>query len=405
MEVSLDAGEATPSRGFPWGTGRASGLVVGVGVAGLQLLDHLTRAHPNLGLGLALVVGCQCLPLAWLRRDPWWCWCAVSIATQVAIVASFAGVPTSPWTLLAPLLTFHQLSAAGVGARKRRIVFWASASTLMEIAALGIVAGIRTGTPIQVILASVMEAGLLAGLLAGAWRLGGRLAESQARVAALAQARTAIARQAVIEERARLARDLHDVAAHHLSSLVAQVEALRARLPDEEESVTTLAETGRQALDDMRVLLGILHEDGERSAAAPTPTMRDLPDLLDAAARNGEQVGFELAPEIDDLPTAVSTTAYRVIQESLTNARRHAPGAPVYVHTLRDARWLRITVTSDASSRERHLPDGSGKGLTGMAERVRLVGGRVTTGPDQRGWTVSAQLPADRRHSPQEVKP
>lgn len=370
--------------------GGPAGLALGLGAATLQILDYLTREHPTPGLGLVLVVACQCLPLAWLRRDPWWCWCAVSAGTQCAVVASFAGVPTSPWSLLAPLLTLHRLGATGVTQRRRRIVFWASAGALAEVAVMNLVSGTRTGTPVQVIVASMLEAGLLGGLLAGAWRLGGRIAESRARVAALAEARAAVARRAAVEERARLARDLHDVAAHHLSSLVAQAEALRARLPDEDEAVSALAETGRRAMDETRALVGVLRADGG-PAIAPTPTLCDLPALLDGAVRDGQEISADLAPEVGDLPAAVSTTAYRVIQESLSNARRHAPGAPVTVHTLRDERWLNITVISDGPGTA--VPYGNG--LTGMAERVRLVGGRVTAGPARPGgWTVSARLPA-----------
>ncbi|MBV9854039.1 MAG: hypothetical protein JOY82_05880 [Streptosporangiaceae bacterium] len=376
------------------------------GVAAMQVLDRVTSVFPRLDGGVVLVAGCQCLPLLLRRRDPWRCWLGVLAGTQLAVAASLAGVPTTPWTLLALLVALWQLGVAGLSSRRRRLVAWLCAAGVAQAAALNIVTGAR-GTPGPALAASVAEdLVLVPGLMAGAWVVGGRLRESRARLAALAEARAADERRVALEVQARLARDLHDVAAHHLSSLVMQAEALRARAAASDRSAAdALADTGRRAMEEMRALLRVLRADQPGSGpapvaeVAPAPTLRDLPELVRSAVRGGQDVTADIAPGIDELPAAVSVTAYRVVQESLTNARRHAPGSSVLVRVAQDAGELRLAVTNTAApgppAAPARPPGSTGQGLAGMSERVRLAGGVMAAGPARhRGWLVSARLPA-----------
>jgi signal transduction histidine kinase len=161
-------------------------------------------------------------------------------------------------------------------------VVWLCAAGVAEAAVLNVLTGVRGSSPGQVIAASVVEdAVLLPGLLAGAWALGGRLRESRDRLAALAEARAAEERRVALEVQARLARDLHDVAAHHLSSLVMQAEALRAEMPvSDSGAMEVLADTGRRAMDEMRALLGVLRADTSGSAGMPAASGEVLDSVL-----------------------------------------------------------------------------------------------------------------------------
>ncbi len=207
------------------------------------------------------------------------------------------------------------------------------------------------------------------------------------------------ARRAVLVERTRIARELHDVVAHHMSLIAVQAETAPYRLSDLPESAIAefgaLSGVAREALADMRRLLGVLRQD-QPAGLAPQPQLSDLPALVDAARRAGVSVELSAPPALEQVPSGVAVCAYRIVQESLSNASQHAPGATVAVSVGHDAGAVRLRVANgpggpaDPSRAE----PGSGHGLTGMRERVALLGGSLSAGPSAGGgFVVSAVLP------------
>jgi len=240
----------------------------------------------------------------------------------------------------------------------------------------------------------------IAAIVVVAWALGTVSRVREAYVAAIVEQgeqRVAEAEQRVLlaasDERTRIAREMHDVVAHGLSVIVVQADGGRyAAAQDPEVAVRTLetvAETGRASLADMRRLLGLLRT-GEESGRAPQPGLGDLPELLDLARRSGTQVTYRIRPRDVRLPEAEALTIYRVVQESLTNVRKHAgPGAAVTVE-VEVADEVRVAVT-DTGQATAPVAEG-GLGLVGMGERVAVHGGTLTAGPGaDGGWVVQAR--------------
>ncbi|MFC0006439.1 sensor histidine kinase [Micromonospora siamensis] len=225
------------------------------------------------------------------------------------------------------------------------------------------------------------------------------------RAATLEREREAEARAAVAGERARIARELHDVVAHSMAVMIAQADGARFtfdRDPDRaREAVRVVADTGRQALGEMRRLVGVLREpEPDVAEVVPEPTHRraavaELPALLDRFRAAGLRTTYT-APAEPALPPGLELTVYRVVQEALTNALKHAgPGAAVTVELTRDDQAVVVRVVDDGRGRrpERPAPPG-GHGLVGMRERVGVYEGSLAVGPRPGGgWRVEARLP------------
>jgi len=203
--------------------------------------------------------------------------------------------------------------------------------------------------------------------------------------------------QAAMGERARIARDLHDVVAHHVSAIAVQAESARLTtegLPDEGKAhFEAIGQTARDALTEMRRLLGVLREDASAEATRdPQPSLDRLNELVETARAAGTPVTLTLEGTVTPLPTGVDLCAYRILQEALTNVRRHAPGAAVEVELRYAPDTLHLRVRDhgpDAVS-----PDPDGHGLLGMRERAIMVGGTLTAGPAEGGgFVVEADLP------------
>jgi signal transduction histidine kinase len=200
-------------------------------------------------------------------------------------------------------------------------------------------------------------------------------------------------------ERTRIARELHDVVAHHITMIALQAEAARLATPglppDGARRLTAIGETARTALTEMRRLLGVLREDGDDEATRrPQPGLRQLNALLDEVrdAATGGGLRLIVSGSVEPLDPGVELTAYRIVQEALTNARRHAPGAAVDVELRYNGDDLIVRVYDNGPGPD---PDGgSGHGLTGMRERAAMVGGQVTAGAAPgAGFLVEAVLP------------
>jgi signal transduction histidine kinase len=203
--------------------------------------------------------------------------------------------------------------------------------------------------------------------------------------------------QAAMGERARIARDLHDVVAHHVSAIAVQAETARLTtegLPEEGRAhFETIGQTARDALSEMRRLLGVLREDANGDVARdPQPGLARLDELVDTARAAGTPVRLTLQGRVTPLPAGVDLCAYRILQEALTNARRHAPGAAVDLELeyREDALKLRVRDHGPGAA----APALDGHGLLGMRERAIMVGGTLTVGPaDDGGFVVEAELP------------
>jgi signal transduction histidine kinase len=201
-------------------------------------------------------------------------------------------------------------------------------------------------------------------------------------------------------ERARIARELHDVVAHHISMIAVQADAARLTTPgmppDGAKRLVAIGDTARAALTEMRRLLGVLREDaGDETTRRPQPGLRQLNDLLDEArALSAGSTRLIVSGAVTPLDPGVELIAYRIVQEALTNVRRHAAGAAVDVE-LRyrpDTLLLRVRDNGPGPSPTGTAPDGHG--LTGMRERATMVGGRLTAGPAPTGgFLVEAVLP------------
>jgi signal transduction histidine kinase len=233
----------------------------------------------------------------------------------------------------------------------------------------------------------------------------------------------AVQDSAVMRERARIARELHDVVAHHVSMIAVQAETARMTSPglsDQGQArLRAISATAREAMAEMRRLLGVLRADGNGDdgddgdggrGRAPQPGLARLNELLDGARAAGTDVRVAVRGEPRPLPQGVDLTAYRIVQEALTNVRRHAPGAAVDLELAYEAGdgdaggdgsagavtgQLRVVVRDDGP--DKPDPGPTGHGLLGMRERVAAVGGRLRTGPGpEGGFVVEAVLPVDR---------
>ncbi|MEU4545855.1 sensor histidine kinase [Nonomuraea dietziae] len=209
---------------------------------------------------------------------------------------------------------------------------------------------------------------------------------------------TAVEERSVLAERARIARELHDVVAHHLSVIAIQAEAVPleaggdpARL---EAGLTQIRGLSLEAIKELRQVLGVLRDEEGRTDTTPPPGLDRMDELMANARTAGLAVAVKRSGELAGLPTAVEVSAYRILQECLSNAMRHAPGSAVAVELVRDAA-LRIRVANGPGSRPGGAP-GAGHGLLGMRERATLLGGSLETSRmEGGGFEVRAILPLE----------
>jgi signal transduction histidine kinase len=282
--------------------------------------------------------------------------------------------------------------------------------------------------PVRVTVALAVLSALAYG--AGRWRRDRAALDAQAdevkRQAAEAQRQAADARKqrergAVLEERARIAREMHDVVAHHMSMIAVQAETAPYRIAGLPEGAqaefAALSASAREALTDMRRLLGVLRSSAEPGSGGepgvgggpgseqaldllPQPALADVDALVDSARRAGADVTLELSAAEGQVPPVVGLAAYRIVQESLSNAGRHAPGAPIRVAVHGGPLHVRVDVVNGPARLPATAtsPGSGGHGLAGMRERVALLGGRLSAGPRaDGGFTVQAELPVGDR--------
>ncbi|QJW37972.1 sensor histidine kinase [Cellulosimicrobium protaetiae] len=353
---------------------------------------------------LVLVVG-QAATLTVRRRAPLTC-LALAVAAQVAIT-----VLLPPYVgFQAPATLVAAYSAGAYAARPARLggPALAAAAQVVLVFALGGF-GVPAGTgPAQ----QTLQVGgaLVSALLTfvGAALVGSYVATRRELVAGLRdrvrhaeREREALAAQAVLEERARMARELHDVAAHHLSGIVVQAAAAE-RLVDADpdrakESVRWIRAQGRETLDDLRLVVGILRGRDEGDGAereAPQPTLAEVPALLDTAREAGTTATVETEGSPWDLTPSAQIAVYRVLQEALANARRHAPGRPVAVRFVWSDADVVLSVRNPAARTVPPPGTRPGHGLVGMRERAAVLGGTLDARRTPDGaWVVRLTVP------------
>jgi signal transduction histidine kinase len=350
-----------------------------------------------------LFIAVLCAPVAVRRRYPAGAFAAVIVAGGLEVLL----LPRPFGSDLAVIILLYTLAAY----RPRRISLAG-----LAICLAGSAAAIAKWAPEHTV-HSLYTLGAAAAVFAGpavlAWLLGDSMQWRRSyyrgleeRAARLERERDAQAQIAVAAERARIARELHDVVAHNVSVMVVQADGAAFALetsPDKtRQALTAISRTGRQALAEMRSLLGVLRSaDDEGADLAPQPGVEQLAGLLEHTRAAGVPVSFAVEGVPCPLPPGAALTAYRIVQESLTNVRKHGGPAVTAAVTLRFCEdQVVIKVTDDGRSRSGRggavsdADDGLGHGLIGMRERAEVYGGTVTAGPRPGGgWRVTAILP------------
>lgn len=335
------------------------------------------------------------LPLAWRRRAPTvvFALVLVSAAPQIALIdeARSDQPPFQHWIAL--LVVFYSLGAHAE--RRRAIVAGALGGgafvggDLFKL--LSGAAGLEDTVPAWFMIAAAYGVGFA---LRGE-RIQSTLLANRAE--RLEREREQKARLAVAEERVRIGRELHDIVAHAISVIVVQAQAGQRVLEGEQasarEALGSIETTGRQALVEMRRLLGVLRKEDRELALAPRPSLAYLDVLAERIREAGLPVDLRVEGDAKPLPPGVDLSAYRIVQEALTNALKHAGPASAQVVVRYRAGEVELEITDDG----RGPVDGSqgGHGLVGMRERAALVGGTVESGTNGgRGYTVRARLPS-----------
>jgi signal transduction histidine kinase len=246
-------------------------------------------------------------------------------------------------------------------------------------------------------------------ILGGVWAAGRTVRSRRQLAVALADKNVLLeheqearAKQAVAEERTRIARELHDVVAHNVSVMVVQAGAERRSLGDDRpatrEALEAIEQTGRQALTEMRRLLDMLRKDDDELALAPQPSMEHLELLVSQVREAGMPVELEVEGEPQPLPAGVDLSAYRIVQEALTNALKHAGPARALVRVRYRLDELELEILDDGPGAAADATNGAGgHGLIGMRERVSMFGGDLAAGERSGGgYSVHARLPLGR---------
>jgi signal transduction histidine kinase len=385
-------------RANPWWFDSALALAAAGLSTALFVFYSTTKSLPRgtfaLGCGLMLL---HTLPLAARRRFP-----LAVLATSVVSGLAFAALDLTPDLLWMTLLV-AVYSVATYGDR------WVSLAGLavaeLGWAAIQLTPG-RFQAPTVLSNALLIAAAWLLGHFVGVRRL--NVLQLEERTAELEQAREELARRAVTEERLRLARELHDVVAHAMSVIAVQsgVGAHIANTQPKEaaKALAAIEATSRAALEELRRLLGVLRQADEPPGdLAPVPGLADLEGLLAEVAKAGLAVKLQVNGTRPPLPAGVDLSAYRIVQEALTNVVKHAGPARAQVTIGYRDQEVTVEVTDDGRGAVTSTSDGragTGHGLIGMRERVQAFGGDLQVGPrPDGGFRVAARLPlaADQR--------
>lgn len=385
-----------------WAVVSAGGLLL---LLGPVARSEGVQVAPLLTASVVAVAVAQCLLLVLRHRRP-----LVTLALVSVLQAGLLAVLPADTSLQGAGLLVAAYTA-GTLLPGRRLVVAVTASVAVQ--AVGLAAA-APGPGAGLLAAAGAATTTSAAAAVGGWVALRRAHQRSLLAAAAAQVehQAVLARTAVAEERTRMARELHDVAAHHLSGIVVQAGAAERLVDTDPErakaALRDLREQGRATLRDMRSIVGILRASAEAStsghqdddgAGAPVPGLAQLPALVEAARSAGDRVEARWSgPEVV-LPPLADVAVYRTAQEALANARRHAPGARVVLAVTTAADRVRLEVESEVRQGSAAHPGQPGPvsrpglGLTGMRERADLVRGHLDVGPTGRGtWRVAFEV-------------
>lgn len=370
----------------------AGGLTVALGLGSVSVLAQ--RYSFTTLFAIAPVLAAQVVPLFWRRIHPT---AVFAVAVVGAVIQWAANIDLSPANF-GLLFVLYAVTLYGPVKANRVALAIGLAGVGMSVTRFYTDAGMRN---------AFMTAIAMAAVVFGIWAYAERrrtnalyVAQLEERAAQLERDRDREARLAVSAERTRIAREIHDVVAHGLSIMIVQADgglyAADARPDQAKKALATIGDTGRGALTEMRQLLGLLKQDTnpDDQQPRPQPGVSQLPELIDNVREAGLAVESTITGTPRELPALVGLTAYRIVQEGLTNALKHAgPGAQATVELAYGNDALTITVADDGRGAAVN-GDGVGHGLVGMRQRVSVSGGTVTAGPRPGGgYAISANLP------------
>jgi signal transduction histidine kinase len=322
------------------------------------------------------------------------------MGATAAHVTFSTGVPNSIRSTLGALIALFTVAER----YERRQSVWA---LLITLCVLGAIIVYRTGMPAGLGGLVQTTVAVVVAWVLGTWSRERRtyVGVVEERAAAAERRRDEDARRAVSEERERIAREMHDVVTHHVSVMVIQSgaaeRALRRRPEDALQAISAIGVTGRQALADMRIMLGILgpvRTEGEETSDVPEPMPRldRLGELIESVRAAGLPVELTVSGERQPMHPGVELSAYRIIQEALTNTLKHAHGARSFVSVRFGPSSLELSVRDEGGSGSSGIAgSGRGRGLIGMRERVAVFGGEFRAGPIPGGFGIEALLPLD----------
>jgi signal transduction histidine kinase len=363
-------------------------LAVGWTASAIAELIVGRKASSILG---TLIGVAQCVPLLLALRRPLVAWRIMVLGQLAGVVVSYRNASVWPWTVgggLAMVVVLFQVAASY---QRRTVVGVGLLTSLVML----VPAAVLGATPPWLVLILCGVVALV--LVLGDAILGLRTAE--ARLAEQAELRRQdLARQAVLEERSRIARELHDVVAHHMSMIAIQAEAAPLKIPDlppaAQETLSAIRGAAREALGETRRVVGLLRNGDELPERVPQPGLARLDELVEAARQSGLLVEPLVVGIPRPLAVGVDLSAYRIVQEAMSNAARYAPGSRIRVAVYYGGQRLRVSVSDDGSDAPGAVQAGGGHGLVGMRERVAMLGGTLSAGPsDGGGFEVVADLP------------
>ncbi|MEU8287515.1 histidine kinase [Micromonospora sp. NPDC048905] len=391
LRQTLVGPDARPERPLlaRWpGPARYAAPVGLLAVLGLFLITLTVESGWGLPMPIALLFAAMTVaPLLALPRRPLLAW---RLTVLALLICTFNAPAVRSWPWTPPLALGSVAVVAVVVARvDRPVLAW-----VVTITTVPVLTFVHPNNRVPVLL--LLGALAIVGDLIRRNRLSRRALDAQTELSEREQER-----RAVLEERTRIAREMHDVVAHHMSLIAVQAETAPYRLSDvpapAAAEFVAIAASARDALTDMRRLLGVLRSEATGPQTAPQPDLTDLGAMVDAARRAGLPVSLDAEPITDDrVPAPVGLAAYRIVQESLANAARHAAGAAVRVTVRTGPSGLGVRVENSPADVRPTADGGSGHGLTGMRERATSLGGTFTAGPlPDGGYAVAAELPYD----------
>lgn len=329
-------------------------------------------------------------PFILIRANPALGW-AISAMSALVIARVFEHVPDSdylyPWQVVHIIVIMCLLAAVAVRAAVPIVaVAWISTVLLFFAEAPG-----QDGRGWAVgLTALVMFCLLIRWLVLSRRQLARKEEENELERA----------RRTILEERTRIARDLHDVVAHHMSMVVVQAQSAPYRLAGVSEEVRaefeSIGDSARSALNEIRGMLGVLRSDGQLAEHAPQPGLEQVNELFETTRRAGLSLQVTMIGAASALSEAAGLAVYRILQESMANAARHAPGSPIIVDVAYADEVSVVVVNGPSpSSRPHTQPESAGgHGIIGMRERARALGGTFSAGPDEKGgFVVRAEFP------------